>query len=211
MPHDFYRKERPSVFEDRFSVPSTSAPFYGLKTAVVFEAKNFTGEKRFSVTVAGAKRMLIATVAGDGFFLLIKSQAKDVKPHVNFAMTDANMHDTLKSLPRTEQANSILYQVAKKLCVDHATSSKSSPLISGCIVNNFAKSSAYDGFKLHLKLKHRQPFENPFASGNEKEYFLIGRVTDGDCKSINFYGRTNESKNHIVRSPGSRIPDPKCL
>lgn len=210
MPHDFYRKERPAIFTDRFSVPSASEPYYGLKKAVVFEAKNFSGEKRFSVTVAGEKRLLVATVAGDGFFLVIKSQVNDARPHVNLAMTDANMHDTLKSLSHTERPNSILYQVAKKLCIDHATSSKSSPLISGCIVNNFEKSSTYDGFKLHLKLKHRQPFENPFVSGNEKEYFLIGRVTDGDCKIIHFYGRTNENKNHIVRSPGSRIPDPNC-
>jgi len=207
MPYDFYRKERPEVFQARFKAPSPAENWYGLKTHTVFQAKRFSGVKQFSVTVAGQQRKLAASVSGNE--LLIKSQPSDARPHVNLRISEANMHDTLKSLPATSRDNSMLYQIAKKLCQDHATSSASSPLISGCIVDNFKMSRAYDGFKLHVKLKFRQPFENPFVSGLEKEYFLIGEVKDTDCQSIHFYGRTNQNINEIVNPFGSRIPRPK--
>jgi len=207
MPYDFYRKERPQIFEARFKTPSSTENWYGLKTNTVFQAKKFSGEKRFSVTVAGQQRTLVASVSGNE--LLIKSQPSDAGPHVILRISEANMHDTLKSLPAASRDNSILYQIAKKLCEDHATSSASSPLISGCIVDNFERSRAYDGFKLHVKLKSRQPFENPFVSGLEKEYFLIGKVKDTDCQSIHFFGRTTDrGLNERVNLFGSRIPRP---
>lgn len=207
MPYDFYRKERPEIFQARFRTPSVAENWYGLKTNTVFQAKKFAGEKHFSVTASGQQRKLIASVSGNE--LLIRSQLSDARPHINLRISEANMHDTLKSLPVASRDNSLLYQIAKKLCKDHATSSASSPLISGCIVDNFERSRNYDGFKLHVKLKFRKPFENPFVSGLEKEYFLIGEVKDIDCQIIHFFGRTNQNLNEIVNPFGSKIPRPR--
>lgn len=204
--YDFFRKERPLVFAANFTVPTQDGEAYGLTSHTIFEAKNYAGEKRFTVTVGGKQKKLIATVLGQE--ILITSQTGDMTP---LRLSEATFHDTLTLLPAEARANSILYQVAKKLCQDHATSSASSPLISGTIVNNFDKSLAYDGFKIHLLLRHRQPFVNPFASGLEKEYFLIGRVLDTDCVLIRFLGRTQESKNELVNFFGSQIPRPSGI
>ena len=205
MGFDFFRKERPEVFQARFALPTPATNYYALRTNTIFQAKNFALEKRFTVTVGGQVRKLVATVQGTE--LLIRSQPDDAKPAVTLRLSDANMSDALTQDP-TGRANSVLYQVAKKLCQDHATSSASSPLVSGCIENNFHRSATYDGFKLHLVLRARRPFQNPFVSGLEREYFLIGRVLDTDCSSIRFLGRTNESRNELVNPFGSRIPRP---
>jgi hypothetical protein len=106
------------------------------------------------------------------------------------------------------KSKTIRHQVALFLCKNHATSSAQSPLISGCIVNNFDKSLKYQGHKLHLDLKDRTPFQNPFVSGLEKEYFLIGQVKDADCKVIKYYGKTDESLDLLVNPAGSLIPRP---
>ena len=207
MPFEFFRKERPEVFSARFNVPTAVNNWYGLKTNLIFRAKKVVGEKAFSVRVGRQVRQLSASVSGNA--LVVKSRPNDSRPHVNLRLSEANMHDTLHSLPRASRADSILYQVAKKLCQDHATSSRSSPFISGCIVDNFNQSRKYDGYKLHLTLKFRQPFENPFVSGLEKEYFLIGSVNNSDCQMIHLYGRTNENINEVVNPPGSKIPRPR--
>lgn len=205
MSFDFFRKERPEVFQSRFTTPTQAANYYCLRSNTIFAAKNFTGTKSFTVTVGGQVRKLEATVQGAE--LLIRNQAVDPKPPVMLRLSEANMNDALTQNP-AGRANSLLYQVAKKLCQDHATSSASSPLISGCIENNFHRSTTYDGFKLHLLLRIRRPFQNPFVSGLEREYFLIGRVLDTDCSSIRFLGRTNESHNELVNPFGSRISRP---
>lgn len=88
----------------------------------------------------------------------------------------------------------------------HANSSSYSLLVSGCTVNNFVASSAYPGHKLHLTLRARVPVPNPFASGNEREVFLVGQVLDTDCSLIKYYGQTAENKNEIVNFFGSAIP-----
>jgi hypothetical protein len=180
MSYPFYRKERPEVFEARFT-PATAKDPCVLKSTKIFEAKNVGGEKRFIVTVDGKQRKLIATV--DGCTLLVNNQPGDA-PAVKWKYTEADMLAALTGKTADEKEKSLPYQVAKKLCSDHATSSKSSHFISGCVKDNFSQSITYDGFKLHLELGARQPFQNPFASGLEAEYFLIGQVLDSECEKI---------------------------
>jgi hypothetical protein len=201
MSFDFFRKEVTHLFDSRFSLPALPAQAYGLKSHVIFRAKNALGAKNFQVTVGDQKIDLVATVSGSE--LLVKNKLAAAKPKIMLRLSEDNIADAL-----TAKVDSAIYAVAKKLCQDHTVSSKSSPLISGCTVNNFDASSAYDGYKLHLKLRFRQPFMNPFVSGLEKECFLIGQVLDTDCELIKFLGRTNEDRNELVNPFGSRIPRP---
>jgi hypothetical protein len=197
MSYDFFRKERPEVFEKRFSVPTLATEAYGLKSHVIFEAKGALKPKHFRISLEKQGIDLTATVSGSE--LLVTNKIIGDKPKITLRLSEANMADALKA--RNEK--SVIYLVAAKLCKDHATSSASSPLISGCIQDNFAASKSYDGYKLCLKLLFRQPFVNPFVSGLEKEYFLIGQVLDTDCTSIQFFGRTNQNINELVNPFGS--------
>lgn len=58
-------------------------------------------------------------------------------------------------------------------------------------MNNFAKSRTYPGRKLLIDLESRVPINNPFRSGEEKEYFLVGSVVADDCTSITYLGRVS--------------------
>jgi hypothetical protein len=202
MSYNFYRKERPNIFLERISFPEAPVNAYTLKSSVIFQAKN-VGQKIFQVDVAGKKYNLIAQVSGTE--LLVTSNPNKLGEKTKMLrFSEANVTDIL----RNNDKDSLYYQIAKKLCKDHATSSASSPLISGCTVNNFGASITYPGYKLHLKLRCRQPFENPFVSGNEKEAFLIGNVAEADCEVIVFLGETSENVNQLVNPSTSRIPRP---
>jgi hypothetical protein len=202
MSYDFYRKERPNIFLERISLPEAPVNAYTLKSSVIFQAKN-AGQKIFQVDVAGKKYNLIAQASGTEL-LITSNPNKPGEKTKMLRFSEANMTDILKN----NDKDSLNYQIAKKLCKDHATSSASSPLISGCTVNNFGASVTYPGYKLHLKLRSRQPFDNPFVSGNEKEAFLIGKVTDSDCEAIVFLGETSENVNQLVNPSTSKIPRP---
>jgi len=121
------------------------------------------------------------------------------------AITKADMAAILALRDRGEQ-DTVEYRAIEKLCKDHATCSSSSPLISGCVVNNFAASTAYPGHKLHLELSKSVPVQNPFVSGNEKECFLIGQVLDTDCKLIKYLGTAAEDRSELVNPFGSHLP-----
>jgi len=208
MTYDFFRKERENIFNQRFNIPTSINNYYVLKSNTVFQAKKYNGTKTFTVTVNNQKQKLIASVVNNNS-LGVKSDPTVTSNRINVIITESDMANIFKSTSVSNRNKSMNYQIAKRLCQDHATSSASSLLISGCIVNNFAQSVAYPGCKLSLKLKSRQPFENPFASGNEKEYFLIGRVLDTDCQVIQYLGKTNESLNELVNPFGCKIPRPK--
>jgi hypothetical protein len=206
MGYDFFRKERPEVFLTRLQAPTEGKNFYSLRSAVIFEAKNASGAKKFAVEVSGRKRRLKATVSGKT--LVISEDEGPNKDKVLLHLTEDSMHTAL-SLPRSAQAASLACQVARRLCQDHAVSSSSSPLISGCEVNNFAAATAYEGQRMHLTLKSRKPFANPLCSGNEKEVFLIGRVEYADCELVKYLGSTRgRTVSELVRGAESRIPKP---
>jgi hypothetical protein len=203
MSYDFYRKERPHIFTDRVNFPAHPTNAYTLKSPVIFQAKNAMGQKKFQVAVAGKTYNLIAEVSGNEL-LITSDPTKPGEKTKMLRFSEANMADFLKN----SSAQPLYSQIARKLCKDHATSSASSPLISGCAVDNFKASLTYPGYKLHLKLRFRQPFENPLVSGNEKEAFLIGSVVESDCEAIVFLGETNENVNQIVNPSTSRLPRP---
>lgn len=205
MSYDFFRKERPKVFEKRFSAPTSATEAYRLEFSVIFEANGATKPKYFRISLEKQGIDLTVTVSGSELLVTNNTNKPIRGEKVMLRLSEANMADALKA--RNEK--SMIYLVAAKLCKDHATSSASSPLISGCIQDNFAASKSYDGYKLCLKLPFRQPFANPFVSGLEKEYFLIGQVLDTDCTSIQFLGRTNQNLNELVNPFDSKIPRPE--
>lgn len=205
MTYDFFRKERPEVFEERFTAPTPPLRAWGMRSQLIFEAKAANKVKKFKVTANGKEMALEATVMGCE--VLVRNQANSNTPATLLRLSEANMADALESRIET----SVIYQVAKKLCKDHATSSASSPLISGCIENNFGANSTYDGYKLQLTLRHRQPFMNPFVSGLEKEYFLIGQVLDTDCVTMTFLGQKNIKTNQLINFYGSKLSRPNLV
>jgi hypothetical protein len=198
MGFDFFRKERLEVFNRRFTIPSRPDEAYSLKSHIIFEAKNANGEKQISVTFGNKNYAFCVIAYSSRLFVLNKTNKA-----TGFSLSETEMDNIL-----TARQNSLEYAVAAQLCKDHTNASLKSPLISGCIVNNFAMSQSYDGYKLHLRLRLRKPFRNPFVSGLEKEYFLIRRVLDTECEIIHFLGRTGEHVNEIVNPYGSIIPRP---
>jgi len=199
----FFRKERPHIFEQRFRRPAGNSPCQ-LRGNLVFQAKNASGQKTFRVRVGSRDYDLVATVSGTDLIIQNQRANPTAALSINRRLTEADM----ARATRSQLGDAVMHAAVKKLCQDHATSSAHSPLISGTIVDNFAASRTYPGDKLSIELNFRQPFGNPWASGNEREHFLIGSVSSADCRIIKYYGRTDESLNEIVRLPGSRIPRP---
>lgn len=185
----FYRKERPEIFNSRFSAPTQALNAWTLKSHKIFEAKQKT-----KIVTVQSKR-ITCTVQGTN--ILLQGLPKTI------TVTENSIADLLKS-----KSNDIENLVIRQICKDHATSSRSSILISGCVENNFAASRSYPGHKLCTELKTRKPFANPYASGLEKEYFLIGTLNDTDCSLIKYFGKTNEELNQLVNFFGSKIPRP---
>ncbi len=202
MSFDFYRKERPEVFNQRFIAPAPPTNAWTLSSNLIFQARRAHGTKNFRVTVNAQQMALTASVMGNDLFVV--GQGGGPGQNVQERISEREMGDLLEGTDRT----SLRYQIAKKLCQDHATSSASSPFISGCVVDNFAASRTFNGCKLHLKLRSRRPFRNPFVSGLEQEYFLIGQVADTDCTSIIYLGTNNENLSELVNPFGSGIPRP---
>lgn len=185
----FYRKERPEIFNSRFNRPAPPTNAWSLKSHTIFKAK----QTRKIVTIQG--RRITCTVSGTSIQLTGLPQPATIQEH-EFEQLLRPTNTTIKA------------QVAKQICKDHATSSRSSILISGCVVDNFALSTNFVGHKLCLELRTRQPFANPYSSGREKEYFLVGTVSDTDCRLIKYFGATQERLNVLVNAFGSRIPRP---
>lgn len=199
----FFRKERPHIFEQRFRRPAGNAPCQ-LRGNLVFQAKNAGRPKTFRIRVANRDYDLVATVSAHDLVIQNQRANPTATLTINRRLTEADM----ASAVRGQLGDAVMHAAVKKLCQDHATSSAHSPFISGTIVDNFAASRTYPGDKLSIDLNFRQPFSNPWASGNEREFFLIGSVSSTDCRIIKYYGNTAESLNEIVRLPGSNIPRP---
>lgn len=206
MTYHFFRKERPEVFKATVSVPEGPTAPYKLKSSVIFKAKNADGSKLVTVVLKGRPVKLKVSVQGTK--LVIKNADDGAKPAVNTSIEES----AIASLLELRRQDTVEYLTLKQLCQTHAKASTSSPFISGCVENNFEASKAYAGFKIHLELNTRQPFKNPFVSGTEKEYFLVGRVSESDCKWIRFLGEVsstkNESVSQIVNTSQSDIPRP---
>lgn len=194
----FYRKERPEIFTTRFSSPTSPTDAWRLTSNVIFQAKN-VNEKKFSVTHNGRPVQLSCTVAGTS----LAFSTVDAPSASSFTIAESEMGELLARKPDT-----LKYLALAKICRDHATSSRSSPLISGCVVNNFHANTNFPGHKICLDLQSRRPFPNPFTSGQEREHFLVGWVLATDCRTIKYLGSIHENKNVIVNVPGSRIPRP---
>ena len=198
----FFRKERPEIFLERFSEPTLPTNAWSLKSHTIFKAKS--AQKKFTVNLKGKYIQINCVVEGTNLKLTYidgsQKTALIQEKEIGALLKIKKESDDIKSL------------AVKNLCQTHATSSKSSPLISGCVENNFKASKGYEGYKLCLELKIREPFANPFVSGNEKEYFLVGKVEDLDCKLIKYLGKDSkngsEEKNKIVNFFGSKIVHP---
>ena len=199
---DFFRKERSEVFVTRFSPPTATQNAWTLKTNLVFQAKAFGKSPKVRVVKVANKSISVKCWAENNTILYLTSPFKGLPGKI----TEARMREVLAY--KKEQQDTLLYQVAALLCKIHATSSANSLMISGCVVNNFEASKTYAGEKLHLVLKSRTPFTNPFVSGLEKEYFLIGQVVAADCERIEYFGSTNEEKNELVSLASSQVPQP---
>jgi len=186
----FYRKERTDIFNRRFSVPSRLSNAWTLKSRTVFEAK----QKIKAVTVL--KKKITCYVQGAN--ILLQGLSRPI------TILEQDIADLLK----LTKPNDIVCQVLKQICKDHTNSSSSSILISGCVKNNFAKSKDYPGHKLCVEVKTRKPFFNPFGSGEENEYFLVGTLNDTDCSLITYFGKTNEELICRVNFFGSQAETP---
>lgn len=195
--YDFFRKERVDVFTTRFSPPRPPTNAWTLRDQLIFQAKGYNLRRTLWIKHKGRNRELTISVIGSWIV------ANLLGAKIYFIQ-----EPQAAGILKKRNKKSVRYLVLSKLCEIHATSSRQSPLISGCAVDNFRASRRYPGCKLHLLLKHRGPFANPYVSGNEKEYFLIGQVHANDCEIIHYLGRTGETKNEIVNFPGSRIPRP---
>ena len=186
----FYRKESPAIFAQRFSKPAPPSNAWSLKSNLVFDSKQkakivTVKSKRISCSVMGSAIQL----SGFG------------KPKIIFEKDIAAF--------LAEKSDDVVYLALKQICKDHATSSRSSILISGCVEDNFSASTTYPGHKLCVKLKTRTPFANPFVSGLEKENFLVGSLSDTECDLIKYFGETKEELNEVVNFFGSGIARPK--
>ncbi len=182
---DFFRKEKNELFLQRFSQdPQTGA--WSLKAPfVIFKAKS--PGKIFSVK--GVRVTVKTELSGYALSFSFPDGRKTVKA----TLGEDDMGDMLdKTSDSYKSASPILRAAVAELCRLHATCSTNSPLISGCVVDNFAASKSYPGRKLHLELKSRSPFGNPLVSGMEKENFLIHQVTAADCDKIWYQGKTDE-------------------
>ena len=189
----FYRKERPAIFNSRFQAPAPPTYAWSLKSHLIFKAKK--SNKVVTVVLSGKSIKVTCEVVGTDISLKVQGSSSTIK------IAESEIAGLLQS-----KDGNIRTLALGQLCKDHANSSTSSIFISGCIVNNFARSSAYGGHKLCLELKARRPFANPFVSGLEKEYLLVGEVNDTDCKLIKYFGETKENLNEIVNFYGSLIP-----
>ena len=176
----FYRKERESVFKDRFSInPNDNS--WRLTSPVIFACKLREKTKVVTVSVDGVSSKYGCRVDGTSLnFVRISGNGAQ-----QYGIKENEIKGILDGGDTTEKA------LIRRLCIDHAASSANSPFISGCIVDNFHNSRRFDGIRLALNLRTRIPFANPNVSGNEKEYFLVGSVYPGDCSVIKYLGSNN--------------------
>ena len=193
---DFYRKERPYVFAMRFRRPERSRSGWELRSNVVLKAKNADGAKIFRVKANGRTHELVATV--EGCVLVIRNRTTRVgeRTYINERLTESDMARAVKG-----ELGPFFLAVAERLCTSHEAHSVSSPFISGYARNTFAD-DPHDGCKLHVGLASRKAFINPWSSGDEPEFFLIGTVWSTDCRVIEYYGRGRESVSETVGLPG---------
>lgn len=187
---DFYRKERPEIFEDRFKKQDNG--HWKLVGNIIFQAKAYPDGRTLTVKVNNVAATYKCTVNG-AVLSLQKSAGGSVQgPVMKITETD------LKTLLSERSGTTPQHLAAHFLAKQHATSSSSSPLISGCIENNFKNATTYESQNLRLVLKTRVPVANPYVSGLEKEYFLIGQVKDTNCSAITYCGTNKTTVEEIV-------------
>jgi len=196
---DFYRKERPYVFDMRFRRPAGNTEGWQLRSNLVFKAKNADGAKAFRVKVDGRTHELVATVEGAVLLIRNRTSRFGERPYVDERLTESDMARAVKG-----ELGPLFLAIAERLCTSHAAHSVSSPFISGYAVDGFA-GDTHDGCKLHVALRSRRPFINPWSTGDEAEFFLIGSLWSADCGVIEYRGRGREHVNEGVGLPGSRL------
>lgn len=195
--HDFYRKERREIFLARFSGPVRGIDVWRINSNVIFQAKNQSFHN-VGVTFNGINAIMRVGLES-GNKISIKGWIG--KKQLNIVWRENDIAVALRSPMLSDE-----YLIAKALCESHAKSSSQSNFISGCKTNNFKASKSYAGHKLHLQLRDRIPFENPFSSGNEKECFLIGSVLTTDCSGISHLGETLNGNDQNAGLKLSLIP-----
>ncbi|MGH8517979.1 MAG: hypothetical protein ACREUE_11020, partial [Panacagrimonas sp.] len=144
-----FRKERDIYFRMRFQAPTASKPGWSLKGPDIFKAK-----KEYKSFVVDGKRVICRVGLNSAITI------EGITPNKIITINEIDIPRYLLTTSVSMSA-----KVIKQICKDHATSSSSSILISGCIENNFAAGKAYPGYKLRVDLKSRVPFSNPFVSG----------------------------------------------
>jgi hypothetical protein len=181
----------------RYRRPARPRSGWQLRSNVVFKAKNADGAKVFRVRVDGKTHELVATVEGCVLVVRNRTQRHSERPYINERLTESDMARAVKG-----ELGPFFLAVAERLCTSHEVHSGSSPFISGYATNTFA-GDGHDGCKLHIELSSRKAFINPWSSGDEPEFFLIGTVWSTDCRVIEYHGRGRESISEVVGLPGS--------
>lgn len=195
--HDFYRKERREIFIARFSPPVRGIVVWRIKSNVIFQAKNQLF-REIGVNFNGTNaKVNVGLESGNK----ISIKGWTGKKQLDIVWRENDIADALASPKLSDE-----YLIAKALCEAHAKSSSKSNFISGCKTNNFEASKSYAGHKLHLQLRDRIPFDNPFSSGIEKECFLIGNVLTTDCSGISHLGETLVGNDQNIGFKLSLIP-----
>ena len=181
---EFYRKERFEVFKRRFTFNQESNR-WEKKGDVVFQAKLRANDFSKKVKIKKDNSATIDVYYGytDVNKLRIEYTRGSRSFKFNWSESD------LKEIINNNLANySFRRKIVENIMKIHTRASTNSPLISGCIVKDYVTENSFPGRVLKLNLREREPIENKWCSGNEKEFFLIGKVSERDCDGIVYLG-----------------------
>ncbi len=193
----FYRKERPDRCNTRFNFDGRGGVTLKPDNNTVFQAngsKQYTNgssrpitvtvntvnprqQQKYRITLDRENHCIIYMRDGE----IKKHSISERQANTLFGSADKWKKERINDVSGKDAES---FHVLSFLCKAHATSSASSCLISGTVVDNFTTASAYPGRNLKAELINRKPFKNPFVSGKEKEYFLIGEVTKDDISKL---------------------------
>ncbi|MDR2883487.1 MAG: hypothetical protein LBV09_00080 [Deferribacteraceae bacterium] len=203
---DFFRKEKIERFEERFRfTPGTGWSLIGDDIFVcksVFmaqESAKSRGEAFIEGINARSKKIDGIAYGCIGNSLVLQGTIRNITVPNNYPSRFQIAGDTMTIPEATvaaimEGSANNLQKFISEIFKNHAKASSNSPLISGCIQNNFGTNEAFSGYKLKLVLNSRVPIRNPHTSGTEAEYFLIGSVKRADCTAIQYLGWSKEGK-----------------
>jgi hypothetical protein len=213
MPN-FFRKERLEKFKKCFKASEKEA-MWGIdfNSSTIFAAKASTGS--LMVNLGSGQKIPVKWAVKDNDlqinYTIEKNYTSLIKEREMGDLVSSKAADPTSGSVQKQQAYLqqiqafIRYKTIILVCDKHKNASTKSPFISGTVVDNFKAGATYTGYKLQLKLGSREPFANPLASGNEKEYFLVGSVSKGDCSSVLYMGYKPSGKSDVVLKSGYKV------